>query len=158
MIWFSPSFKFAEFVYSRTAIKQNIKNKPTIEHIVNGAAHSNLILQPFRDDVNEAVIVTSWYRCPELNTAVGGSVNSTHTAGSTTDIVVRSMTTPEVIDRIIFLKLPYQKIIDEGFYNDKGEWVSWTHVESPTDRRKKPAREHFIARGDRRNPTYERVA
>ena len=45
------------------------------------------LLDPIRRRYGAPIIVTSGYRCPALNTAVGGVANSHHIVGCAADIV-----------------------------------------------------------------------
>lgn len=47
---------------------------------------------------NKPITITSWYRPPAVNRAVGGASRSKHLTGSAADIVVRGMTAPQVQD------------------------------------------------------------
>ena len=149
----SANFTLAEMVRSNTAIERGIKNKPTIQHIAHATAHANLVLQPLRDRVGP-VQITSWYRCPELNVAVGGSKTSNHMTGGTSDLRIKGMEAPDIIKLIKEMGLPFDQLIDEGFYNAAGDWISWVHCGSPPAFGAKPRGEILLARGDRRNPTY----
>ena len=44
------------------------------------------MLEPLREHFQEAVYVTSGYRCPQLNSAVGGVRHSQHLRGEAADI------------------------------------------------------------------------
>lgn len=45
-----------------------------------------VVLEPLREQVNEPVIISSGYRCPQLNRAVGGSPTSQHMTGEACDL------------------------------------------------------------------------
>jgi len=49
------------------------------------------LLDPIRRRYGAPIIVTSGYRCPALNTAVGGVVNSHHIVGCAADITTGSI-------------------------------------------------------------------
>lgn len=73
-------FTLQEMTYSLTAYKYKINNTPPEE------IKQNLeVLMDFLDDIRKAwggaIIVTSGYRCEELNQKVGGSKNSSHKYG-----------------------------------------------------------------------------
>jgi uncharacterized protein YcbK (DUF882 family) len=53
-------------------------------------------LQELRDLAGLPVRVTSGYRCPEHNQAIGGATRSQHLLGTAADIVVRGMTPAEM--------------------------------------------------------------
>ena len=73
-------FKMQEMTYSLTAYKYKIDNTPPEEVKINLEE-----LMEFLDGVRKAwgsaIIVTSGYRCEELNQKVGGSKNSAHKYG-----------------------------------------------------------------------------
>jgi len=60
-------------------------------------------LQSLRDQWQMPMIITSGYRCPEHNKAVGGSPHSQHLEGRAADIAMTSGT-----ERWEFLRLCYQ--------------------------------------------------
>jgi zinc D-Ala-D-Ala carboxypeptidase len=76
------------------------------------------ILQSLRDKLGKTVIVSSGYRCPKLNTLIGGACNSQHIVGKAADINVAGMTVQEVYDFIKRSGLPYDQLIQEF-----GQWV-----------------------------------
>lgn len=90
-------FKLEEFITSDTATKYHIDNTPDAfvrEHIVELV---DKILDPMRDAwadfcrkkgyIRCGIKVTSGYRCPVLNSKVGGKKNSAHTTGYAADLV-----------------------------------------------------------------------
>ena len=92
----SPHFTVGEFFRSGTAIRLGIDNNPdahpgegisTAEVLENLRALCTEVLEPLRRRVGR-VIVTSGYRCQELNKAVGGVWNSQHLKGEAADIFV----------------------------------------------------------------------
>ena len=92
----SHHFTVGEFFRSGTAIRLGIDNNPdahpgegisTAEVVENLRALCTEVLEPLRRRVGR-VIVTSGYRCQELNKAVGGVWNSQHLKGEAADIFV----------------------------------------------------------------------
>jgi len=156
-IRFSRNFTYNEFVRSRVARENGIDNTPKLQHVIYGVAHSHLILQPLRNHLKRPIVISSWYRCPQLNKEVGGVSNSDHMKGPATDLRVRGMVPADIIEAIQELELPFHQAIDEGFYNDKGEWISWAHVSSVPDFSLEPRFEDLIARGERDNPDFTRA-
>ena len=79
-------FSIEELVKSATAERLAIDNTPP------SAARKMLtilveqLLDPIRRHYGAPIIVTSGYRCPALNTAVGGVANSHHIVGCAADI------------------------------------------------------------------------
>lgn len=74
-------------------------------------------LQQLREDLNTPITITSAYRCPDHNTAVGGSSKSQHKEGTATDIVVSGMCPDEVADAC------------EKF-DGLGRYDTFTHIDS----------------------------
>jgi len=84
-------FKLAEFTRSATAEANGIKNdldreddRNVIENLKNLCVQ---VLEPLRRFADAPVIISSGYRCKELNRAVGGAAGSQHLTGEAADIV-----------------------------------------------------------------------
>ena len=79
-------FTLKEFERSSVADKYNIDNTipkelvPHIEELID-------FLNPIREVWGKPIVVTSGYRCKELNKKVGGVDNSAHTIGYGVDLV-----------------------------------------------------------------------
>ena len=82
----TENFTLKEMTNSSTAERNGIDNTPDSGVISKLEALCRLILQPIRDAYGKTIIVTSGYRSPELNRAVGGASNSQHTYGEAADI------------------------------------------------------------------------
>lgn len=80
-------FARSEFERSATAEKYGIDNSVPPSHIPSLTALCEHILEPLREHINGPVIISSGYRCPVLNKAVGGARNSQHITGEAADIV-----------------------------------------------------------------------
>ena len=52
-------------------------------------------LEKLREHIARPVYITSGFRCPELNAAVGGSPHSAHTRGLAADFVVKDFQDPD---------------------------------------------------------------
>ena len=117
-------FKYKELIYSQKAIENNIDNTPTEEI----KAHIEEII-PFLDNLREAwgspIIVTSGYRCKELNDLVGGSKTSSHPTGWAVDLIPKNGYVNIFFDFVVkYFKqhgIPFDQIIDE--YGAKSHWV-----------------------------------
>lgn len=82
----TTNFTLEEFIRSTTATRLHIINLPTREEIENIVDLCRNVLQPIRDAYGKPIVVTSGYRCPELNKAVGGVATSEHMKGMAADI------------------------------------------------------------------------
>lgn len=89
-------FNLSEFFQSSTAAKNGIKNKPSFDEKAAIVRNINLlvdnVLDPVRDMVNTPIIITSGYRCPQVNRLVGGVDNSQHMSGCAADFYVQGFT------------------------------------------------------------------
>lgn len=81
-------FTLAELLRSETAKKKGIDNTPTFEVVAHLAELVETILDPLRDAYGMPIKVSSGYRCPELNKAVGGAATSVHQIGYAADLQV----------------------------------------------------------------------
>jgi hypothetical protein len=121
----SENFTLSELTRSTTAQRLKIDNTP------KGAALANLsdtaaMLQRIRDTLGVPVVVTSAYRSPPVNRAVGGVTSSDHVDGQAADFVAPAMGSPEQIARILAPqvdRLGIGQLILEGV---KGK--QWVHV------------------------------
>ena len=71
------NFTVNELCKSKTATRKGIDNTPTSKVKENLEKLIKNVLQPLRDKFGEPIIVDSGYRCPKLNTAVGGAKTTT---------------------------------------------------------------------------------
>ena len=81
----SKNFTLNELTYSATALRLGIDNEPSKEGILKLTLLATSVLQLLRDRIG-ALRITSGYRSPELNTAIGGSNKSQHTKCEAVDI------------------------------------------------------------------------
>lgn len=85
MIYFSLN----ELMHSDTATKMKINNdcSGNFQICYNLTKLIDNVLDPARKLLGEPIIVTSGYRCEELNKIVGGAKNSQHLYGQAADII-----------------------------------------------------------------------
>lgn len=101
------------------------------------------LLDPVREKLGKPIRVTSGYRPPRLNKAVGGASNSNHLYGFAADIHTGNDGTDNIniVKAVLELKIPFDEVICEGsVFNKEGELVScrWVHVAlRQTNNRKK---------------------
>lgn len=125
-------FTFNELTKSATASRLKIDNTPTEQIKKNLVELVDNVLDPLRTAWKQPIIVTSGYRCPKLNKAVGGVPNSQHQLGQAADIRTVSDTPTDnkkLYDLVKKLDLPIDQCINEYGYN-------WIHISySPRHRR-----------------------
>ena len=128
----APDFTLDELIRSATAERLGIDNFPPPEEMANLRHLAVKILQPLRDAWQRPIIVTSGYRSPALNKALGGARNSQHLMGQAADICA----TDPADNKALFLTavrliqegaLQVGQLIDEHAYQ-------WIHISLPTPR------------------------
>ncbi|WP_315332542.1 D-Ala-D-Ala carboxypeptidase family metallohydrolase [Prevotella nigrescens] len=127
----SPHFTVGEFFRSGTAIRLGIDNNPdahpgegisTAEVVENLRALCTEVLEPLRRRVGR-VIVTSGYRCQELNRAVGGVWNSQHLKGEAADIFVPDTATAMRYGHILERHSAVQQLLLEPMGIQQKRWI-----------------------------------
>lgn len=109
-----------ECIKSDTAIQLGIDNTPTEEALKNIKLWAVNIFQPIRDHFGAPIGLNSMYRCPELNSIIGGAKGSQHTKGQAGDIDADRYPHPHINNGRIFNfikgNLDFDQLI---IYNDK---------------------------------------
>lgn len=82
-------FSISEMTRSDTARRLGIDNTPPDSIKKNLTLFIEKVLDPIREDWGSSIIVSSGYRCPELNKAVGGVNTSGHMYGFCADLQVK---------------------------------------------------------------------
>jgi len=121
-----------EATKSNTAIRLGIDNTPnqaTIETMIETAEN---IFQPLRDALGP-IRVSSFYRSPELNRAIGGSKSSQHCKGEAIDMQGITATNKMLFDSACELE-EFDQIIWEFGTLEEPDWVHVSY--SPTHNRK----------------------
>lgn len=118
-------FTLEELTRSATADRLGLANWPTVDDLKRLQATADM-LQRIRDTLGSAVVVTSGYRAPAVNKAVGGVTSSDHARGQAADIVVPGYGTPYQVAKALaplVSVLGIGQLILEGV---KGK--QWVHV------------------------------
>lgn len=117
-------FKFIEMVRSSKANECGIDNQPKDADIMDNIIFTMECLDKIREEYGLPLSVSSGYRCPELNRAVGGAKTSQHMKGQAADINLGSVEK----NRAFFNwcqaninDLPIDQLLDESHY-------SWVHL------------------------------
>lgn len=96
----TDDFSLSEFLDSEKAVELGIENTPLPEH----EANIRDVLAPFcqrvRNRAGCAIAISSGYRNPDVNAAVGGVSNSDHALGYAADITAASLTAKELAQMI----------------------------------------------------------
>ena len=82
----SDHITYAEAIHSQTAKRKGIDNTPNPAQVENMKIVAEKVFEPLRSWVGGPIKVNSFFRSPELNTAIGGSKTSQHCKGQAIDI------------------------------------------------------------------------
>ena len=124
-------FTLQELTRSATAQRLHIDNTPGAAQCANLQRLVDLVLLPARIRLGLPIAVSSGYRCPRLNAAVGGVPNSQHLQGLAADLLV--LTAPPLRHRhnlrlfAILRTLPVDQLIAEHLHPDHPA-LGWLHV------------------------------
>ena len=119
----SKNFTLPEIIHSNTAKRLGINNAPNKEHLKNMQVLVRDLIQPMRD-VLGPIRISSGYRNPELNRAIGGSSKSQHCKGEALDLQYWSkgkMCNKEIYDWVVKSGIEFDQMINEFDY-------SWIHI------------------------------
>jgi zinc D-Ala-D-Ala carboxypeptidase len=134
----SAHFSLDELIASETALRRGIDNTPNASVIANLKRLAEM-LEKVRAVLGQPMHISSGYRSPMLNAAVGGANNppSAHIKGLAADFVCPSYGKPLAICRHLeSAGILFDQIIEEG---------TWVHF-SIAEEGKKPRREVLTAR------------
>jgi arsenate reductase-like glutaredoxin family protein len=116
-------FSMSELIHSDTAIKYRINNMPDITSMDNMLNLIHYLLNPLRTYLKRPIIVSSGFRCKELNAKVGGSENSQHLKGQAVDILAEGMKAKDLAKFILNTGLDFDQLILE-----KKGLIEWVHI------------------------------
>ena len=124
-----------EGVYSRTALRLGIENKPNDEQLANMKLLAEKVFEPLRAYVGGHIKINSFFRSPELNKAIGGSTKSQHCHGQAIDIddTFGKCTNAEMF-KFIKKNLNFDQIIWEFGNNNNPDWVHVSYVSENKNR------------------------
>lgn len=119
-MYLTANFTLEEFVTSQEASRKGIDNTP------NDDVKDNLLqlaqrMEEVRGLLGKPIIVSSGYRSPKLNAAIGGAKNSQHITGQAVDFICPLFGTPKEICEAITRnsRIVFDQLIQEG---------TWVHM------------------------------
>ncbi len=119
----SKNFVLSELTKSNTAKRLGIKNEPTKEHMGNLQVLIRDLIQPIRDGIGP-IRISSGYRNPELNRAIGGSRKSQHCKGEALDLQfweMGQMNNKAIYDWVLESGIEFDQMINEFDF-------AWIHI------------------------------
>lgn len=120
----SKYISYEEGTKSRTAETLGIDNTPNQAQLAAMRLLAKEVFEPLREHFNRPIVVTSFFRSPQLNKMVGGSATSQHTNGEAMDIKVTG-SNPSNADIFLFIKdrLKFDQLIWEHGNEQNPAWV-----------------------------------
>jgi len=119
----SKNFSRAEIEHSNTAKRLGISNEMSEKHLENMQRLIDNLIQPMRDALGP-IRISSGYRSPSLNRAIGGSRTSQHCKGQALDLQFwekGKMNNKVIYDWILESDLEFDQMINEFDF-------SWIHI------------------------------
>ena len=156
----SEHFSLSEFERSATATRLGIDNRVPSQYIPALQQLCKEILEPLREFTGQPIIISSGYRCPQLNIKVGGVYSSQHTLGEACDIRIplydfvneqgQRITNTDILDRWftwIMNNCDYDQLIKET----ADRRIYWIHVSCRANKSKNRHQViHFLQKGGTR--------
>lgn len=132
----SEHFTLAEFTRSNTALRRGIRNTPTRQVVANLTALCSQ-MEAIRGVLGVPIRITSGYRCPKLNRAIGGARRSQHVVGEACDFQPIGMSIHEAFEKMHrYLPDSFDQAILEP---------NWIHVSYRPDKRRQWLRARRVA-------------
>lgn len=151
----SKNLTLSECLRSNTAKRLGIKNEPHDDWVVdNLKAIAEHVFQPLRDGLGVPIYVSSGYRSPDLNAAIGGSKRSQHMEGRALDLDADVLGGTTNCDIFHYIKnnLEFDQLIWEFGTEDNPDWVHVSFVYGGDNRKR-----CLMARRDDNGKTYYEV-
>ena len=119
----SKNFVLSEITRSNTARRKGISNEPEKEHLASLQTIITELVQPMRDAIGP-IRISSGYRSPKLNKAIGGSSRSQHCKGQALDLQFwqdGKMNNKVIYDWVLDSGLDFDQMINEFDF-------AWIHI------------------------------
>lgn len=149
----TDNFSLSEFEASDTAARLGIDNsipKELMQNVVDLATWLQMLRNRLTKHLGKpvSIIVSSGYRCPKLNKAIGGSANSSHMSALAADIKVPGVSVDSLFELIreLMWDMPADQVIHEF-----GRWV---HV-GLAKAKSRPRNQFLYARKQSGKTVYE---
>ena len=122
-------FTVEEFERSSTADRLGIDNRVPAVLFPNLRTLCEVVLEPLRAFAGKPIVISSGYRCPTLNRAVGGVSQSQHLRGEAADLHLPSIAEGRTWFRWLMDNTTFDQLIRER--NPQG--TCWIHVSCKAD-------------------------
>ncbi len=133
----SKHITYKEATRSVTALRLGIENLPNEYELQNMELIAEKVFEPLRRAVNGPIKINSFFRCEELNKAIGGSSKSQHCQGRAIDIDdVYGYVSNSYMYYYIKDNLDFDQLIWEFGTDTEPDWVHVSYVDSDSNRKR----------------------
>ena len=133
----SKHITYKEATRSVTALRLGIENVPNDYELQNMELVAEKVFEPLRKAVNGPIKINSFFRCEELNKAIGGSSKSQHCQGRAIDIDdVYGYVSNSYMYYYIKDNLDFDQLIWEFGTDTEPDWVHVSYVDSDSNRKR----------------------
>jgi hypothetical protein len=133
----SKHISYKEATRSVTALRLGIENKPSEYELQNMELIAEKVFEPLREAVNSPIKINSFFRCEELNKAIGGSSRSQHCQGRAIDIDdFYGYVSNSYMYYYIKDNLDFDQLIWEFGTDTNPDWVHVSYVDGDSNRKR----------------------
>ena len=133
----SKHISYKEATRSATALRLGIENIPNEYQLQNMEMVAKKVFEPLREAVDAPIKINSFFRCEELNKAIGGSSKSQHCQGRAIDIDdIYGHVSNAFMYYYIKDNLDFDQLIWEFGTNDSPDWVHVSYVDEDSNRKR----------------------
>ena len=131
----SKHISYKEATRSNTAKRLGITNLPNGYQLTNMGAVAEAVFEPLRMWVGGPIRINSFFRCEELNKAIGGSSRSQHCEGRAMDLDdVHGHKTNAEMFTYIKENLNFDQLIWEFGDDENPDWIHVSYVSEDQNR------------------------
>lgn len=127
----SPHFTLHEATKSQTALRRDIDNSAPNDVVPVLVRVAEKILEPVRSHFDAPFSPSSWYRCPDLNAAIGSKPSSHHVSGRAVDFEVPGVSNASLANWCAE-NLTFDQLLLE-FHDPADPASGWVHCSIPRD-------------------------
>ena len=133
----SKHISYKEATRSATALRLGIENIPNEYELQNMEMVAKKVFEPLREAIDAPIKINSFFRCEELNKAIGGSSKSQHCQGRAIDIDdIYGNVSNAFMYYYIKDNLDFDQLIWEFGTNDSPDWVHVSYVDEDSNRKR----------------------
>jgi hypothetical protein len=137
MVRISKHISYKEATRSATALRLGIENIPNEYQLQNMEMVAKKVFEPLREAVDAPIKINSFFRCEELNKAIGGSSKSQHCQGRAIDIDdIYGHVSNAFMYYYIKDNLDFDQLIWEFGTDDSPDWVHVSYVDEDSNRKR----------------------